>query len=124
MARRQNRLSTPCGTYVEMVDGMKNQEDRLAAEGYQNADLRAGSADTSGCVNLRSLHLQIIAPLTFQRWSIWNLEINVASLRVDSFGCEVFLRASAEWDPAGTHRVWMLHSPAYGSHDAPAAFRC
>ena len=27
------------------------------------------------------------------------------------------------WGPRGAHRIWKLQAPAYGLHDAPAAFR-
>ena len=42
-----------------MVDGRRDVKPRPAAKGPQAPDLRAGLAETSGCVGLRSLYLRV-----------------------------------------------------------------
>ena len=44
-----------------MVEGVTTVKARPAAKGFQDPDLKAGVLDTSGCVSLRSSHLQVIS---------------------------------------------------------------
>ena len=45
----------------KMVEGKQCIKARLAAKGFQDPDLQEGLVDTSGCVSLRSSHLQVIS---------------------------------------------------------------
>ena len=51
------------------------------------------------------------------------LDIKNAFLQANGFDREVYLRAPCERNSKDTRRVWQLRAPAYGSNDAPAAFR-
>ena len=44
----------------EMAEGEKRVKAQLVAKRSQNPDLKEGLADTSGCLSLRSSHLQVI----------------------------------------------------------------
>ena len=81
-------------------------EARLAAKGHQDPDLREGLVDTSGCVSLRSPHLQVISLSAIKKWKLRNLDIKNAFLQEDAFARDVLIRA-----------------PAYGLKGALAAFR-
>ena len=106
----------------KMGNGAKKVKARLVAKGFQDPDLTEGLVDTSGCVSLRSSHLQVISLSALQKWKLRSLDIENAFLQADGFDCEVFLRALDEWNPGGAHRIWKLNAPAYGLNDAPAAF--
>ena len=43
----------------KIADGAKKVKARLVAKGFQDPDLTEGLVDTSGCVSLRSSHLQV-----------------------------------------------------------------
>ena len=45
----------------KLVDGQETVKARLVAKGLQDPDLQEGLVDTSGCVSLRSSHLQVIS---------------------------------------------------------------
>ena len=45
----------------KIVDGREFAKARQEAKGFQGPDLRVGVVDTSGCVRLRSSHLQVIS---------------------------------------------------------------
>ena len=107
----------------KMVDGVKKVKARLVAKGFQDPDLTEGLVDTSGCVSLRSSHLQVISLSALQKWKLWSLDIKNAFLQADGFDRAVFLRAPDEWNPGSAHRIWKLNAPAYGLNDAPVAFR-
>ena len=90
-----------------MADGKKCVKARLAAKGFQGPDLKEGLVGTSGCVSLRSPHLQVASLSAIRQWKLWSLDIKNA-----------FLRAPMEWDPACTSRASKLKAPAYGLDDA------
>ena len=50
----------------KMVEGVKTVKARTAAKGYRDPDLKDGLVGTSGCVSLRSPHLQV-TPLAARR---------------------------------------------------------
>ena len=106
----------------KMVDGIKKVKARLVAKGFQDPDLTEGLVDTSGCVSLRSSHLQVVSLSALNKWKIWSLDIKNAFLQADGFDRVVFLQAPDEWNPETECRVWKLKAPAYGLNDAPAAF--
>ena len=79
--------------------------------------------DTSGRVSLRSFHLQAISLCSMRRWKLRSLDIKVAFLRADGFYRDVFIQATAAWEPLRSDRVWELRAPAFGQGDFPMAFR-
>ena len=93
------------------------------AEGYQDPDLRDGLVDTPGRDSFRFSRLQVISLGAVGTWNIWSLGIKNAILQADGFRREAFLRAPANWDPKGDHRMWQLQAPTCGVDDAPAAPR-
>ena len=52
----------------EMVEGEICVKARLAAKGFQDPDLKDGLVETSGCVSLRSSHLQVISLSAIRNW--------------------------------------------------------
>ena len=73
-----------------MVDGIKKVKARLVAKGFQDPDLTEGLVDTSGCVSLRSSHLQVASLSALNKWKIWSLDIKNAFLQADGFDRVVF----------------------------------
>ena len=61
---------------------------------------------TSGCVSIRSSHLQVISLSAIEKWKLWGLDIKKASLQEDGFGRGVVLRAPDEWEPSCSERAW------------------
>ena len=80
----------------KMVDGVKSAKARLVAKGFQDPDLQAGLVDTSGCVCLRTSHLQVISPSALKKWRLWSLDIKNACLQADPLQRNVFLQAPPE----------------------------
>ena len=105
-----------------MANGRKCVKARLVAKGPQDPDSREGLANTSGCVSLRSSHLQVVSLSAVREWELWSLDIKNAFLQADGFERDVVLHAPLEWGPPRQKRVWKLKAPAYGPNDAPAAF--
>ena len=58
-AVRKAAVDTRWALAWKMVEGVKTARARRLAEGFQDPDLRDGVAYTSGCVSLRSSHLEI-----------------------------------------------------------------
>ena len=81
------------------MEGVKKVKARLVAKGFQDPDLTEGPVDTSGCVSLRSSHLQVVSLSALNKWKIWSLDIKNAFLQADGFGRVVFLHAPEEWNP-------------------------
>ena len=106
-----------------MAYGKKCVKARLVAKGFQDPDLKEGLVDTSGCVSLRSSHLQLVSLSAIRKWELWSLDIKNAFLQADGFDRDVFLHAPAEWGPTCTTRVWKAKAPAFGLNDALAASR-
>ena len=77
-----------------MVEGKKCVKARLVAEGFQDPDQKEGLVDTSGCVSLRSSHLQVVSLSAIRRWKLWSLDTKHAFLQADGFGCDVFFARS------------------------------
>ena len=75
----------------KMVDAQNSVEARLVAQGYQDPDLQDGSVDTSGCVTLRSSHLQVISLCAIKTWKMRSPDIKNAFLQADGLKMEVFL---------------------------------
>ena len=88
-----------------MADGIKKGKARLVAKGFQDPDLAEGLVDTSGCVSLRSSHLQVASLSALNKWKIWSLDIKNAFLQADGFGRVVFLQAPEAWNPGTECRV-------------------
>ena len=63
------------------MDGIKKVEARLVAKGFQDPDLTEGLVDTSGCVSLRSSHLQVASLSALNKWKIWSLDIKMRSCK-------------------------------------------
>ena len=61
-----------------------------------------GSADTLGCVSLRSSHLQALYLGARGKGAIWIMDIKGATLQAGGFCRGVFLRSPLGWGPAGT----------------------
>ena len=74
----------------KMVGGKTCVMARLAATGFQARDLQEGAADTSGCVRIRSSHVQVTSLGTIKKWELWSLDFKNASLQADGFDREVF----------------------------------
>ena len=72
------------------MDGIKKEKARLVAKGFQDPDLTEGLVDTSGCVSLRSSHLQVVSLSALNKWKIWSLDIKNAFLQADGFDRVVF----------------------------------
>ena len=106
-----------------MADGKKRGEARVVAEGFQGPDLKGGLADTSGCVSLRSSHLQVVSLSAIRKWELWSSDIRIAFSQAGGFDWDVFLHAPRRWGPTCTTRAWKLKAPAYGFNDALVAFR-
>ena len=88
------------------MDGRKTAKARLVAKGFQDPDLQEGLVDTSGCVSLRSSHLQVISLSAIKKWRLWSLDIKNAFLQADALKREVFLKAPPEWEPSDLRRFW------------------
>ena len=106
----------------KMVEGVKTVKARLAAKSHQEPALRDGLVGTSGCVSLRSSHLQVISLAALRGWRLWNLGIKNASLEADGFGRDVFIQSPPEWFSGDSRRVWTMNAPAYVLTDAPVVF--
>ena len=104
------------------ADGRRCVRARQVAKGLKDPDSHEGPVDTSGCVSLRSSHLQVISRSAIRKWKLWSLDLKNAFLQADGFDRDVFLHAPAEWDKPCKGRVWELKAPAYGLNDAPVAF--
>ena len=65
----------------EMVEGVKTEKARLVATGLQDPDLKDGVVDASGCVRLRSSHLQVLSLSTLAKWKLWSLDVKNALCR-------------------------------------------
>ena len=83
----------------EMVKGKKCVKARLVAKGSQDLDLMDGLVDTSGCVSLRSPHLEAVSLSAIRKWRPWSLDIKHAFSQADGFERDVFLHAPTEWGP-------------------------
>ena len=92
----------------KMVDDKKRVKARLLAEGFQDPDLQEGPVGTSGCVNLRSPHLQVIPLSAIRIWNLWSSDNKNEFLQADGFGRDVFRYAPDEWEPSCQGRVWKL----------------
>ena len=101
---------------------MKTGKARLVAKGCQGPDLKAGFVETSGCVSLRSSHLQVIFLAALRGWRLWSVDIKNAFLQSDGFGRDVCIQSPPEWLPGDSRRIWKLNAPAYDLNDAPVAF--
>ena len=77
----------------KMVEGVKTEKARLVAKGYQDPDLIDGLVETSGCVNLRSPHPQVISLAALRGWRLWIIDIKNAFLQADGFGRDVFIQS-------------------------------
>ena len=75
----------------KMVEGLKTVKARVVAKGFQDPDLQEGLVDTSGCVRLRSSHLQVISLSALKKWRLWSLDIKDAFLQADPLQRDVFL---------------------------------
>ena len=58
-----------------MAEGEKCVKARLAAKGYQGPNLQEGQAGASGCVSLRSSHLQVISLGALKKWNLPRFDI-------------------------------------------------
>ena len=95
------------------AEGAKTVEARLVAKGYQEADLRNGDVDISGCVGRRSPRRQLFPLGLLKQWAIWSLDIKNARLQADGIYRAAYGRAPREWDSKDGRRVWNLRAPAY-----------
>ena len=107
----------------KMVARVERAMARPAAKGFQGPELKAGLVDVSGCVSLRSSHLQVVPISALQKWKLWSLDIKNASLHADGFDRDVRPHAPDEWEPTRLARFLNLKAPAYGLNDAQIAFR-
>ena len=58
------------------ADGQRSVKARLAAEGYWDPALQEGLVETSGCISIRSPHLQMIPPSAREtKWKLRRMEI-------------------------------------------------
>ena len=73
-----------------MVARVKKVMAHPAAKGFQDPELKAGLVDVSGCVSLRSSHLQVVSLSALQEWKLWSLDIKNAFWRADGFERDVF----------------------------------
>ena len=75
-------LDVKGGGWTEKRRGARQMADgRLVAKGYQDPDLRKGLVDTSGCVSLRSSHLQVISLRLIKKSELWSVDIKNAFLQ-------------------------------------------
>ena len=51
------------------------------AKCYRGLDLEEGLKETSGCVSLRSAHLQVASMRALKKWRLWRLISGMLSLR-------------------------------------------
>ena len=105
----------------KMMEGAKIINVRSASKGYQGPDLKEGVPDASGCVSLRSSHLQVISLCAIEKWEIWSLDTKAAFWQADRFYRDVFRRAPMEWSPLSGLRTWKLRAPTNGLNAAPVA---
>ena len=88
---------------------------------FQDPDLKDGLVETSGCVSLRSSHLQVISLSALQQRTLRSLDIKNAFLQADGFERDAFLHAPTEWGPPCTNKAWKPKAPTYGLNDAAVA---
>ena len=67
--------------WVSTSEGQKFAEARLVAKGFQDPDLAEGLVETSGCVGLRSSHLQVVSLSAIRQWKLWSLDVKDAFLQ-------------------------------------------
>ena len=82
-----------------MVGGKRDAKARLAAKGRQGPDLKAGLAETSACVSLRSSHLRVASMSALRKWKPRGPDIRNAAPQADGLNWGVWLRATPERDP-------------------------
>ena len=85
--------------------------------------LENATVNASECVRPRSSRPPATSLGALKEWAAWTLDIRNALLRADGFGRDAYLHAPVGRDPSDPHRMWNLHAPANGLHDAPVAFR-
>ena len=90
----------------KMAEGKKCVKARLVAKCFQGPDLKDGLVDSSGCVSLRSSHLQVAPLSAIRQWKLWSLDVKNAFLQADGLERDVFLHAPIEWGPPCNKRVW------------------
>ena len=88
----------------KMADGQASVKARSVAKGYPDRVLQAGDVDTSGCVSLRSSHLQVISLSEIKQWKLRSLDIKNACLPADGFDMDVSLQAPDGWGPRRSGR--------------------
>ena len=108
----------------KMAGGGGTAEARLVAKSIQAPDLKDGVADTSGCLSLRSPHLQVLSLSALKKLKLRSLDIKNACLQADGFAEDVFPHDSPEWGPYTSCRSRKLNAPAYSRNDAPVASHC
>ena len=111
----------PAGAHLGHVVGKKGVKDRLVAEGHQGPDLKEGLPETSERASLRPPHLKVISLGALVKWSTGSLGVKNACLRADGSRRDVFVWDPSERIPERVRRTRILHAPAYGFNDAPAA---
>ena len=80
----------------KMVDGQESANARLVAKDYWGPGVREGIMDTSGCVRLRSSHLQATSLCAIKEGKPWSLDSKNAFLQAGRFTRNVLLQAQAE----------------------------
>ena len=120
---QEQLVDTRCVLSWETAERKKCVKARLVAKGFQDPDSKNGLVETSGCVSLRSSHLQVIPLSATRNWKLWSLGIKNALSQAHGFERDVSLHAPLEWGPPCLKRAWEIKAPAYELNDAPAAFR-
>ena len=98
----------------KMVDGHKGVKARLVAEGYQDAYLRGGVVDATGCVSPRPPHLKATSLCADRNLKLGSLVIENAFLQVDGLTRDVFLQAPMESELSRPSCARKLKEPASG----------
>ena len=106
-----------------MVAGAQTAMARLAAKGFQGPGLKDAIADSSGCLSLRSPHLQAISLSAPTKRKLWSVGIKDACQQADGFTRAVFSHGAPEWGPSNACRFWILRALTYGLGDDPVAIR-
>ena len=101
------------------ADSKKDAKARFVENAYHGLYSKNATANASECVRPRSSRPPATSLGALKEWAAWTLGIRNALLRVDGFGRDAYLHAPVGRDPSGPHRMWNLHAPANGLHDAP-----
>ena len=84
----------------KMVEGVNTVKARLVARGFHGPNLKIGIVNTSGCVSLRSSHLQVTSLSAIKKWRRRHLDFREAFFQGDGIKRDVCRMPLQHGDPA------------------------